>query len=317
MRRATVTALAALAAAVSLACLVGPGGHPVVMPDAAPSADQMAELWVEPERERDLYYGVGGPRLAPDPDLFYTVTEVKVGGFSEGYDVEGPDGRDWSAKFPPEAPTEVVASRIHWGIGYHQPPIYLLLRWQAEGADRPNPQLPARFREDEPDLHGLEDEGDWSFYENPFVGTRQLNALLALQAMLGNSDLKASNNTLFALDAPFEGAARWYVVRDIGQAFGRSGTFDPPRGDIDVFERTGFIRSVSGDRVELEYAGRHAALFEHIRVDDVVWLCRQLDRLTDRQWSDAFRAGGYEPLVADRFIRRMKEKIAEGLAIAR
>jgi hypothetical protein len=33
-----------------------------------------------------------------------------------------------------------------------------------------------------------------------------------------------------------------------------------------------------------------------------------------KQWRDAFRAGGYEPAVADRFIRRLLAKIAEGLA---
>ena len=74
----------------------------------------------------------------------------------------GPDGREWSAKFPPEASTEVVASRIHWGIGYHQPPIYYVPEWRAEKATSPNPQKPARFREKKPNLHGLDAKGEWS-----------------------------------------------------------------------------------------------------------------------------------------------------------
>ena len=41
----------------------------------------------------------------------------------------------------------------------------------------------------------------------------------------------------------------------------------------------------------------------------------QLQKLTDEQWQDAFRAGGYAKDTADRFIRRMKQKIAEGLAL--
>jgi len=40
-----------------------------------------------------------------------------------------------------------------------------------------------------------------------------------------------------------------------------------------------------------------------------------MQRLTDAQWKDAFRAGGIEGELADRFIRRMKQKIAEGLAL--
>ena len=47
---------------------------------------------------------------------------------------QGPGERKWSAKFPPEAPTEVVASRILWGIGYHQPPIYYVGEWNADKA---------------------------------------------------------------------------------------------------------------------------------------------------------------------------------------
>ena len=30
------------------------------------------------------------------------------------------------------------------------------------------------------------------------------------------------------------------------------------------------------------------------------------------QWEDAFRAGGFEPAVAARFIRRLHQKIADG-----
>ncbi len=86
---------------------------------------------------RDLYWGVGGKALAPDPAATYTVLEIKRTGFSPGYTVAGPDKREWSAKLPPEAPTEVVASRIHWGLGYHQPPIYYLPKWRAEKTTSP------------------------------------------------------------------------------------------------------------------------------------------------------------------------------------
>jgi hypothetical protein len=280
-----------------------------------PGAAQIAELWVEPERGRDLFHGVGGKRLAPDPAARYTVIEIKRGGFSRGYTVVGPDGREWSVKFPPEAPTEIVASRIHWGIGYHQPPVYYLQQWTAKDATSPNPQLPARFREKKPDFHGLDSEVPWSYYENPFVGTRQLNALLALQAMLGNSDLKDDNNALYELQREVEGAKRWYVARDLGHTFGRTGVLEAPRGDINVFEQTPFVRGVANGKVRFEYRGRHKELFADIGVADVRWLCTRLAALTDAQWQDAFRAGGYDKPLADRFIRRLKQKIEEGLAL--
>jgi len=280
-----------------------------------PTRAQLAELWIEPERERNLFWGVGGERLAPDSSARYTVIEIKRGGFSRGYTVTDPKGREWSAKFPPEASTEVVASRLHWGIGYHQPPIYYVPEWRADKATSENPQLPARFREKKPDLHGLDSDDTWSYYQNPFVGTREFNGLLTLQVMLGNSDLKDDNTALYSLAEPFEGAARWYVARDIGHTFGRTGVLEAPRGDVRVFEETPFIRGVAGGKVQFHYRGRHRVLFANITPADVRWLCGRLDRLTDRQWQDAFRAGGYNRQTADRFIRRMKQKIAEGLAL--
>jgi hypothetical protein len=38
--------------------------------------------------------------------------------------------------------------------------------------------------------------------------------------------------------------------------------------------------------------------------------------LTDEQWRDAFRAGGIEGDLAQRFIRQIKFRISEGLTFA-
>lgn len=310
-RHSQVVRLLVATAELAVAC------HPPIestLP-GPPTPSQVAQLWVDPGTNRDLFWGAGGKRLAPDPAATYTVIDVKTTGFSRGYDVIGPGKREWSVKFPPEAPTEVVASRIHWGIGYHQPPVYYVPKWIAEDAPRENPQLPARFREKTPNLHGLDAVDTWSYYQNPFVGTVQLRGLIVLQAMLGNSDLKDENNALYELDEAFEGAATWYVSRDLGHTFGRTGVIEAPRGDIEVFEQTPFIKGVENGRVKLEWRGRHDALLEQITPADVRWICERLDALTDRQWEDAFRAGGYEKNLSARFIRRIKQKVAEGLAL--
>ncbi len=144
---------------------------------------------------------------------------------------------------------------------------------------------------------------------------RQLNGLLVLQAMLGNSDLKDQQNVIYTLKESFESAKQWYVARDLGQSFGRTGVLDAPRGDIVVFEQTPFIRGVARGHVQFDYRGRHKVLFEDISPADVRWVCGQLHRLSDDQWRDAFRAGGFAPALADRFIRRLKQKIDAGLAV--
>jgi hypothetical protein len=298
---------------VGLAAACSPSIHSTI--PRPPTAQELAELWHAPSAERDLFWGVGGKRLAPDPAVTYQVLQVKTSGFSKGYDIVGPDKREWSAKSPPEASTEVVASRIHWGIGYHQPPNYYVAKWSAEKAPMANPQAPARFREKKPDFHGLDDVGTWSYFQNPFVGTAQLKGLIVLQAMLGNSDLKDDNNALYQLREAFEGANRWYVPRDLGHTFGRTGVLSAARGDIEVFEKTPFIKGVVNGRVKFDWRGRHDSLLDDVRPADVRWICTRLDALTDAQWQDAFRAGGYSKDLADRFIRRLEQKIAEGLAL--
>jgi hypothetical protein len=69
--------------------------------------------------------------------------------------------------------------------------------------------------------------------------------------------------------------------------------------------------------VEFNYHGRHQELVRRrITPDDVVWASEPLDGLSDRQWQDAFRAGGYAPDVAARFIRRSnrtQDRVGRGL----
>jgi hypothetical protein len=304
-----------LAAIVLAAATIGFSAENTA-PIAAPRGAELAELWVEPSPNRDLFYGVGGAKLAPDPRQEYKVVEIKHSGYSDGYSVVDGDKRKWSVKFAPEAHSEIVASRLLWGIGYHQPPIYYLSGWTAKGANGANPQHGARFREKKPDFHDLDDGDTWSYYDNPFAGTAQMRALLVFNAMLGNSDLKEKQNALYSLKENVEGAKRWYVARDLGQTFGRSGLLNPPRADIEAFEKSGFIESVNGDLVTLEYRGRHKKLFTNIRKSDVVWLCQRLAKLSDKQVADAFRAGGFDTAAAAPFIAKLNSKIAEGLRLA-
>src|SRR5690349_2880366 len=101
---------------VAVALVVGTSCTQVKPATKPPTPSQLAELWHAPARPRDLYWGIGGQQLAPDPDVMYHVIEVKHGGFSTGLTVTDPNHRTWNAKFPPEAPTETVASRILWAV---------------------------------------------------------------------------------------------------------------------------------------------------------------------------------------------------------
>jgi hypothetical protein len=202
-----------------------------------------------------------------------------------------------------------------WAIGFHQPPIYYVRSWTVAGGPDPGPQPEARFRLKRADW---KKRGEWKWNDNPFAGTRELRGLIVLMAMITNWDLKTSNNVVFEHRGDH---AREYVVKDLGESFGRSvRLYTLGKGNgIGDFQHEGFIRRVDGDRVEFYFQpiilNLHIA--SDITVDDVLWTCRRLATLSDRQWRDAFRAAGYSDDEVAAFSGRLREKVREGLALAR
>ena len=273
----------------------------------------MTQLRVEPGM-RDLFWGIGGRKYAPPSNATYKLVAKDETGFSVSYDVTDANGVEWSAKVGPEAQTEVVVSRILWGLGYHQPPVYYLPSWSLDaGSDEPQRVSEARFRPKLQQLDRLDEV--WSWADSPFSGTRELKGLLVVLLILNSSDLKDSNNSIYQLEAPWDGASRWFAVRDLGAALGETGKLFPRRNWLEGFERESFITRVDKQTVEFGYGGRHQELLAMIGPADVQWAARQLSRLSEAQWRDAFRAANYAEPQADRYMRRIKEKIADGLEL--
>lgn len=280
------------------------------------------ELWQAPSVERDLFLGPGGREWLPRERTFTFVAEDTTG-FSPGFDVTDAVGIEWSVKTGPEAQTEVVTSRILWGIGFHQPPTYYLEDWSLTGA-RTGPQEPGRFR---PDVPGREVVGEWPWHENPFVGTPEFGGLIVANLILTSWDWKTSNNKIYQLDDPVNGVSRWFVVRDLGASLGKftyptllkwfrlRGFGQGTRNDLAGFEEQGFIETIDGDEVDFDYRGIYRDVISIVTPADVRWACERLDALTGAQWQDAFRAGGYTPEQTARYVKKIKEKIAQGLAL--
>ncbi len=81
-------------------------------------------------------------------------------------------------------------------------------------------QPPGRFR---PDLPSHQEVGDWSWYENPFVGSQPYRGLVVANLILNNWDWKTSNNKIYRLREPAAGGVnRWFVVRDVGASLGKT-----------------------------------------------------------------------------------------------
>jgi hypothetical protein len=276
-----------------------------VQPTMPPSEAPLAEL----------FEGPWGARRAPDPNVTYTLIERKKQGTNPGVTVRDPDGREWHVKQPPhndqgaEGPIEVALSRVLSAVGYHQPPVYFLPAFSMKDARGVHSEPGGRFRLTEKSIVHL---GTWSWQQDPFVGTRPYQGLLVILMMFNSSDIKNDNNALYEVKHRDGGVGQWYVVRDLGTALGETGRLAPQRGDPDVFEREPFITGVKDGVVQFNYHGWHQELLKNISPDDVAWASDLLGRLSDSQWSDAFRAGGYPSPLADRFIGRLRQKIAEG-----
>jgi hypothetical protein len=127
--------------------------------------------------------------------------------------------------------------------------------------------------------------------------------------------LKNSNNSLYERRRG-DVVERWYAVRDIGAALGDTNGLAPRKNHPESFERQPFVLGVNGPWVTFAYDGWYRNLVrDRITPADVVWASNLLGRLSDRQWADAFRAAGYEPEVADRFMRALRAKIQQGRSV--
>jgi hypothetical protein len=311
-------ALLAIMAAVAMTSCVRVKA-PATRPTEAPAG---ASLWQRPAdiATRDLFYGPWGRERAPDPDTTYTLVERKHTGVNPGLTVVDSEGREWSVKqpypgnFDSEVPVEIAISRLLSAIGYHQTAMYYLPTFTLKDDFGTRQETGGRFRLKEESLDG---KGDWSWSENPFIGTRPYGGLLALMMMFNSTDLKDSNNTLYE-HKNGNRVEHWYVARDLGAAFGDTHRFAPRKGDIDAFERMPYILGVSNGHVQFAYNGWYKRLVEdRVTPEDVAWASNLLAQLSDRQWQDAFRAGGYEPAVANRYIRKLREKVEQGRALTR
>ena len=316
MTRTATFATLALAAVLTGAC----AGVKVPKAQAAPKTAG-ASLWVEPRdlARRDLFYGPWGAEHAPDPSGVYTLVERKHSGVNLGLTVKDARGREWSVKQPypgsldPEGPVEVALSRLLSGVGYHQPPIYFLRAFNLKDDFGTRVEVGGRFRLKEPTL---KETGLFKWEDNPFVGTAPYQGLIVMLMMFNSTDLKNSNNSLYERRNG-DLIEQWYVTRDLGAALGDMHPIAPRKGHPDSFEKTPYIVGVRDGKVDFAYSGIYKNLVrDRITPRDVAWASNLLGRLSDKQWGDAFRAGGYDPAVAKRFIAKLKEKIQQGRALS-
>ncbi|HLG13030.1 MAG TPA: hypothetical protein VJH03_00685 [Blastocatellia bacterium] len=280
-------------------------------------------MWEEPGdlEGRDLFYGLGGQKGAPDPAGKFTFIERDPGGTSEKIVVEDDKGRKWKVKFGAEARPETSASRIVWAAGYHVDQDYFVKRTHIEGRGGFD-VWDVRFERDD---DGYKKVGPWAWRSNPFQGTRELDGLKTLMALLNNFDVKAENNRVVrpGKKSGDDPAKLIYYVGDLGATLGSTGFFltqiplfgEMPagtKGNPHHFAAHPFIERVANGEVTFHNKRRRSGRdLAGVKVENARWMGGVLNRLSDKQLSDAFRAGGFDEAETAIYVRAMRDRISQ------
>ncbi|HEV2706592.1 MAG TPA: hypothetical protein VGV59_11745 [Pyrinomonadaceae bacterium] len=283
-------------------------------------------LWREPSdiSTRDLLAGPGGTSMKPDARVLIFLKE-ETGGYSKKYRVRDGLGQEWVAKIGKEAQAETAAVRLVWAVGYYTEINYLLPCARITGApydakDRgtcregefANVRLEAR-----PKQFKRLDEWKWS--ENPFVGTKELQGLIVMMALLNNWDIKDTNNKIISVADGTGGRPELrYIISDLGATFGKV-KLDVPgfwriartRNEPDDYADDSFVEDVKHGQVYFFYKGKRQDLFDDITIEEASWIGRLLAQLSDAQISDAFRAANYTPAEVATLARAVRVRIDE------
>ncbi len=252
---------------------------------------------------RDLFRGPTSDGIQPALERV-TFLGKQPGGNNIKYRVRDGNGREWVVKIADESQAEVSAVRLIWAIGYRTeidqlirsisiPKIgnYKNVRFEAR---------PAGFKRGE----------RWSWRDNPHVGTKVLEGLKIMMALVNNWDLKDENNVVIT-----EGDKSYMIVSDVGSSFGKLADKSQSRAGRSVskpvdFANAVFIKGVNNGIVELNYNGLADDLMTGIKVENARWLADLLVQLSDKQISDAFRAANYSPEDVALYTAAIKERIA-------
>jgi len=290
-------------------------------------------IWRDPGvmTSLDLRYGAGGKARAPDPRHAFTFVSEDPLATSPKFDVADGQGVEWKVKLGQESQSETVATRFLWAAGYYADEDYYIAELTVKGL--PTLRRGQEFVSEGGIVRGARLErkrttvtklGDWDWFDNPFLGKRELNGLRVMMALLNNWDLKQVNNSIYVVDGE-----RRYVVSDLGSSFGKTGRLGTQtKGVAKDYADSKFIKEVTPDVIDFVLHSRPIfflwafahpyydertkmeKIAKHIPRADAKWLGQRLSKLTDDQIRDGFRAAGYEAGDVEILTRTIRQRIA-------
>ncbi len=291
-----------------------------------------AALWLDRGNieSLDLVYGIGGKKNQPTGK--FTFVKEDENGSTPKFQILDEQGVLWRAKLGPEANAETAATRLVWAAGYFTDEDYYMPELRVEnmpelerGREFVSTDGVVRGVRLERHVKGQERTGTWNWFKNPHVGTKELDGLRIMMALMNNWDLKESNNTIYE----DQGEEPRYMVSDLGASFGRTGnTLVRSKSNLRDYLGTNFIQNVKPEHVDLfmssrplffkafaipYYAKRTGMqrVAKDIPRTHAKWLGQLLGRLSGEQIRDSFRTSGYSPEEVEGFTKVVQGRIAE------
>lgn len=289
-------------------------------------------IWAEPHdiRTRDVLHGSGG-KLGQPQGPFKFIKE-DLDGSNPKFVVVDSRGVQWKVKLGDEAQPETAATRLLWAVGYFSDANYF--RRQIRVAGMRKLSRGQKYVSAGGNVHGarlermdktLKKVDAWSWFHNPFLGTRQFNGLRVMMALMNNWDLKESNNAIYDV----RGKEQRYIVSDLGACFGRTGSgWTRSRGNLEDYLESEFIEDTTPKTVDLVLHSRppiiYAVAFPYYRertrmgkvAEDIPrahakWIGQWLARLSRGQLAAVFEGAGYAPNEVDAYVRKLRSRIGE------
>jgi len=285
-------------------------------------------IWERPTdiTKRDLFYGPGGKQHVPQPPFRFIKEDTDAS--SPKFDIEDQTGTKWKVKLGVEAQPETAATRIVWAAGYFVDEDYYFDSIKVKGLPKlsrgqkyVSPGGVVHGARLERKTKGQKEIGNWSWFKNPFLNTREFNGLKVVMALINNWDLKEDNNSIVNV-----GGAQTYKIADLGATFGKSGnSFTRSDGDVEDYASSKFIKDVNAHDVDFVMHSRPLFLLaiavpkynertkmekivKDIPIEDAIWIGRLMSQLSRKQVSDAFRAAGYSPSEVTIYTNVIKDR---------
>jgi hypothetical protein len=268
-----------------------------------------------------------GPAGKKQPGTHFKFIKESTAGSQPKFDVEDENGIKWKVKLGPEVKAETAATRLLWAAGYYVDDDFYRSQIQVEGM--PRLARGRQFVHDNDTVVGVRLKRDrksdadkyWSWYANPFDGTREFNGLRVMMALINNWDLKEINNEMFDDD---------YQVTDLGAAFGRTGNvLTRSKGVLKDYVASKFIAKATPTHVDFVMHSRPLFLWifihpkyyrsrsrmesiaKHIPLSDARWIGDQLAQLSGEQIRDCFRAAGFSSSEVEGYAKVVTQRIAD------